>query len=127
PLAWEYAPIDEYKQKYRGHVTLWKFDRAKGRIDVDNSFALELPPYWQDLAQVGWGPSDGWMFLNSINTELATGGIEVGNPPFESGVSQNDTDYLHIIPWKKAVEVFKAGKFERVNGFPVIPLQTLID
>jgi nitrous-oxide reductase len=127
PLGWEYASIDEYKQTYRGHVTFWKFDRAKGRIDVANSFAMELPPYWQDLAQVGWGVSDGWLFMNSINTELATGGIELGNPPFEAGVSQSDMDYLHIIPWKKAVETFKAGKFDRVKGFPVVSLQTLID
>ena len=127
PLGWEYAPIDKYTEMYRGHVTFWKFDRKAGRIDVEKSFALELPPYWQDLAQVGWGPSDGWMFLNSINTENATGGIEKGKPPFESGVSQNDTDYLHIVNWRKAVEVFKQGKVNRIKNFPVITLQTLID
>ncbi len=132
PLAWEHAAIEQYKERYRGHVTFWKFDRGEdvrgnGRININQSFAIELPPYWQDLAQVGWGPSDGWMFLNSINTELASGGIEKGNPPFEAGVSQNDMDYLHIINWKKAVEVFKAGKFDRVNDFPVISLQTAID
>ncbi|HRP62013.1 MAG TPA: Sec-dependent nitrous-oxide reductase [Phycisphaerales bacterium] len=124
PLGWEYASIDEYNESFRGHVTFWKFDRQRGRIDVSQSFAMELPPYWQDLAQVGWGPSDGWMFLNSINTERHTGGIEQGRPPFESGVSQNSMDYLHIIPWKKAAEVFKAGKYERINGFPVISLET---
>src|SRR5690606_23561646 len=103
PLAWEHAGIDEYKEKYRGHVTFWKFDRERGRIDVDRSFAMELPPYWQDLAQAGWGPSEGWVFLNAINTELATGGIEQGKPPFESGASQNDMDDLHIVNMKKAV------------------------
>jgi nitrous-oxide reductase len=125
PLAWEYAPIDEYNESYRGHVTFWKFDRERGRIDPDQSFALELPPYWQDLAQIGWGKSDGWLFLNSINTERHTGGVEQGKPPFESGVSQSDMDYLHIIPWREAERVYKAGKYERVNGFPVISLDTL--
>jgi nitrous-oxide reductase len=127
PLGWEYAPIEEYNETYRGHVTFWKFDRTKGRIDVPNSFAIELPPYWQDLAQVGWGPSDGWLFLNSINTERHTGGIEQGNLPFEAGVSQSDMDYLHIINWHKAEQVFKQGKVDRVKGFPVISLQTAID
>ena len=50
PLGKVYAPISEYKEKYRGLATFWKFDRALGRIDADNSFAVELPPYWQDLA-----------------------------------------------------------------------------
>lgn len=126
PLAWQYASIDEYKDTFRGHVTFWKFDRQRGRIDIDQSFAIELPPYWQDLAQVGWGPSDGWIFMNSINTELATGGIEDGKPPFEAGASQNDMDYLHLINRHKAVEVYNAGNYQRVNGFPVISLETAI-
>jgi len=127
PLGWKYAPIEEYKEKYRGMVTAWKFDREKGRLDQAQSFALELPPYWQDLASSGKKVSDGWIFMNSINTEMATGGVEDKKPPFEAGVSQRDMDYLHVINFKKAAELFKAGKFEKVNNFPVIRLQTLID
>ncbi|MEP0845411.1 MAG: Sec-dependent nitrous-oxide reductase, partial [Phycisphaerae bacterium] len=127
PKGWKYASIEEYQKEYRGFVTFWKFDRAKGRIDPSASFALELPPYWQDLFDCGKGASDGWCFGNSINTEMATGGVEQGKPPFEAGVSQNDNDYLHIIDWKKAAAVFQAGKFEKVNDFAVLPLQTLID
>lgn len=127
PLGWEYAPIEQYKEKYHGLVTLWKFDRAKGRIDPSQSFAIELPPYWQDLFASGKLASDGWIFGNSFNTELATGGIEEGKPPFEAGVSQRDSDYLHIIHLKKAEELYKAGKFERIKGMPVISLKTAID
>ena len=61
------------------------------------SFALELPPYWQDLCDAGKLVSDGWVFCNSFNTEMATGGIELDNPPFEAGASQRDMDYLHVI------------------------------
>jgi nitrous-oxide reductase len=125
PLGWTYAPLDEYTKSYRGMVTLWKFDREKGRIDKNRSFALELPPYWQDLFDAGRGPSEGWIFGNSFNTELATGGIEEGNPPFEAGASQRDADYLHIIDLRKAEATFQAGDFERVKGFPVITLETL--
>lgn len=127
PLGGAYAPISEYKEKYRGLVTFWKFDRAKGRIDMENSFAIELPPYWQDLADAGKGPSDGWVFMNSFNTEMATGGIEKGNPPFEAGTTQRDMDYLHVFNWKKAEELIKAGKFEVKNGFKLISLKTAID
>jgi nitrous-oxide reductase len=74
---------------------------------------MELPPYWQDLCDAGKLVSEGWIFCNSFNTELATGGIELGNPPFEAGTAKNDTDYLHIINWKKAEGVYKAGQVER--------------
>jgi len=127
PLGWEYAPIEDYQKSYRGLVTFWKFDRAKGRIDESQSFCIELPPYWQDLFDSGKFESDGWVFGNSINTELATGGVEQGKPPFEAGVSQRDNDYLHIFNWKKAEEVYKAGKVTKMKDFPVITLQTAID
>jgi nitrous-oxide reductase len=125
PLGWDYAPIDKYQESYRGMVTLWKFDRAKGRIDTSQSFALELPPYWQDLADAGKLASDGFIFINSFNVEMATGGIEDKKPPFEAGVSRRDTDYLHIIDWKKAEAAFKAGKARTIKGFPVLPLDVL--
>lgn len=126
-LGYGYAPPEEYKKSYRGMVTLWKFDRAKGRIDTANSFALELPPYWQDLSDAGKNASDGFFFINSFNVEMATGGVERGNPPFEAGASKRDTDYLHIIDWRKAEAAFKAGKASAVNGFPVIALDTSIE
>ncbi len=99
---------------------MWKFDREKGRIDIDKSFAIEVPPYWQDLCDAGKLASEGWAFCNSFNAELATGGIEKGNPPFEAGVSQRDMDYLHIFNWKKAEEAINAGKAEEINGMRVI-------
>jgi nitrous-oxide reductase len=127
PLAGEYAPISRYKEKYRGHITFWKFDRAKGRIDRAASFSMVLPPYGQDLCDAGKKESEGWVFCNSFNTEQATGGIEEGKPPLEAGASQRDTDYLHVIDLKKAEAVYKAGKTVAMNGFPVIPLKTAID
>jgi nitrous-oxide reductase len=125
-LGYGYAPPEEYKKSYRGMVTMWKFDRAKGRIDMGRSFALELPPYWQDLADAGKGPSDGYFFVNSFNVEMATGGIEKGNPPFEAGASKRDMDYLHIVDWRKAEAAFKAGKARMINNFPVLMLETSI-
>lgn len=124
PVGWEYAPLDQYKDKYRGLLTFWAFDRQKGRVDPDRSFQIELPPYWQDLCDAGKKVSYGWVFCNSINTEMATGGVEAGNPPFEAGTAKNEMDYLHIINWKKAEELIQAGKYEVMNGMKVLRLTT---
>ena len=122
PLGSRYASLDEYETEYRGMVTFWKFDRAAGRLIAEDSWALELPPYWQDLCDAGKLVSDGWIFCNSFNTEMATGGIELDNPPFEAGASQRDMDYLHVIDFKKALELVAAGRTTEVEGFPVLPL-----
>lgn len=127
PLGWEYASIEDYQADYRGMVTFWKFDRETGRILEDQSFAIELPPYWQDLCDSGKLVSEGWVFCNSFNTEMATGGVEDGNPPFEAGASQNDMDYMHVFNLDKAVEVAAAGKTMDIKGFPVIPLDIAIE
>jgi nitrous-oxide reductase len=125
-LGYGYAPPEDYKKSYRGMVTMWKFDRTKGRIDETKSFALELPPYFQDLADAGKLVSDGYFFVNSFNSEMAVGGIEKGNPPIEAGASKRDMDYLHIVDWKKAEAAFKAGKAKLINGFPVLMLETTV-
>jgi len=126
PLGGGYAPIEEYDDKYRGAVIFWKFDREQGRIVEEESWAMELPPYMQDLTDAGKLASEGWVFINSFNTERAWGGTLEGNPPMESGASQNDMDYLHIIDWKKAEQVARTeGKTEQIAGLPVIPLETV--
>ncbi|MDA3946135.1 MAG: Sec-dependent nitrous-oxide reductase [Helicobacteraceae bacterium] len=127
PFDNNYHPIDEYKESYRGGVTLWKFDNVKGRILEDQSFTLELPPYMQDLSDAGKGASFGWGFTNSFNTEMYTGGIEVGMPPNEAGMSRNDTDFLHVYNWQKLAELAKDKKNVKVvNGHRVIPMDIAV-
>jgi nitrous-oxide reductase len=121
-----YAPLSEFKEKYRGLVCFWKFDREKGRIIPEDSFGIETPPYFHDLADAGKGPSEGWAFWNSFNTEMATGGILDGNPPMEIGASQRDMDYLHVIDWKKAEKVVADGKAEKMHDFTVIPMDVAV-
>ncbi len=122
-----FAPLSEFNEKFRGAVTYWKFNREKGRIEPENSFSIELPPYTQDLSDAGKLVSDGWSFTNSFCAERYVGGIEKGRPPFEAGCSQNDTDYLHIINWKKAAEVANdPAKVKIINDHRVIPLDVSI-
>ena len=127
PLGHKYAPLDKFNDEFRGGITYWKFNKDAGKIEQENSFTLELPPYSQDLVSSGKGPSEDWAFLNSFCSERYVGGIESGKPPFEAGCSANDTDFMHVINWKKAEAVFKAGKFTKINGMAVIPLKTVID
>jgi len=126
PLTNDFVPLSEFNDKYRGAVTYWKFDKEAGRIDASKSFSVELPPYSQDLSDFGKGPSDGWSFTNSFCTERYIGGIENGRPPFEAGCSQKDTDFIHMINWKKAAKLFEAGKTTEINGHPVIMMETAI-
>jgi nitrous-oxide reductase len=127
PHGWEYSALENYDEDYKGMVTFWKFDRTSGRILEDQSFALELPPYWQDLCDAGKLVSAGWVFCGSFNTERAIGESGPDGVPFEAGASARENDYLHVINLDKAVEVYNSGNTFDVNGFPVVGLQTLID
>jgi nitrous-oxide reductase len=122
PLGGAYAPIEEYNEKYRGAITFWKFDRQQGRIVPEQSFAIETPPYMQDLSDAGKLVSDGWAFENSFNTERSRGGNMEGQPPLESGASQNDMDYMHIVNWRRAEELIKAGRGKTIAGMQVLPM-----
>ncbi|WP_345992233.1 Sec-dependent nitrous-oxide reductase [Sulfurimonas sp. HSL-1716] len=127
PFDNNYHPIEDYKETYRGGVTLWKFDHKKGRIIPKDSFTLELPPYMQDLSDAGKGVSYGWGFTNSFNTEMYTGGIEVGMPPNEAGMSRNDTDFMHVYNWKKLAQLVKNKKnYKMINGMRVIPMSVAV-
>jgi nitrous-oxide reductase len=118
--------LDRYAEIYRGYSTWLKLDEETGRMDVDRSFQIELPPYTQDLADAGKGASYGWGFINSYNAEMATGGIQEGRPSLEAGASQLDFDFMHIINWEKAAEVVAAGNYEVANGIRVVSLETAI-
>ena len=132
PTVWPpapnaYASLDEYKDKFRGASSWLAIDQKTGRIDIDRSFQIELPPYTQDLADAGKGPSEGWAFINTYNSEMGTGGLMEGKPAIESSASAGSTDFLHIINWKKGEEVVKAGKFQMINGMRVISMKTAVD
>ena len=127
PYDNNYHPIEEYKETYRGGVTVWKFDPKEGRIHPEKSFTIEFPPYMQDLSDAGKNASNGWGFTNSFNSEMYTGGIEVGMPPFEAGCSRNDTDFLHVYNWEKLAKLAKDDKNVKVvNGMRIVPMDVAV-
>ena len=117
-----YAPLERYADLYRGYSTWYHVDPKSGRLMPEKSFQIELPPYNQDLADMGKLASDGFGFINSFNTELALGGTLDKKPAVEVGATKNNFDYLHIIDWKKAEKVVAAGKYVMRNGMRVVPL-----
>jgi nitrous-oxide reductase len=114
--------LDNFKDLMRGYSSFMAIDQKTGRMDLERSFQVELPPYTQDLADSGKLVSDGWVFINSYNTEMAFGGNAEGKQPLEVGASKNDFDMLHMINWKRAEELVRAGRARTVNGIKVIPL-----
>ncbi len=128
PMVWpagSYADLTEYQEKYRGVSAWMKIDPDSGKINLAESFEIEIPPYNQDLADSGKLISDGWGFIGSWNTEMATGGDLEGGQPLEAGASQNNFDFLHVVNWKKAAEVAKTKGVE-TNGVPLISLDDAI-
>jgi nitrous-oxide reductase len=132
PFTNDYVPLEEFNEKYRGAMTMWKFSRKKGKILPDSSFSVELPPYSQDLSDAGKLVSEGWVFTNSFNSERYIGGFGPGNTkwkdrlPHEAGMSSKDTDYLHMINLKTAEKLFQEGKFTKINGHAVISMETMV-
>jgi nitrous-oxide reductase len=124
--AKKFYPLEDFNEMYRGGITYWKFDREAGRLDPSKSFSVEFPPYSQDISDAGKGPSDGWSFTNSFCSERYVGGIERGRPPFEAGCSAKDTDYLHVVNWRKAAELVAQGKAKKINGHDVLMIETAV-
>jgi len=124
-----YAPLEQYADKYRGAMTFLAFDREKGRFDMELSWQMELPPYWQDLSVLGRGDHDDVAFCNSMNTEMSTGRSAADAPPMEIGASLNEMDYLHVVLWHDAETLVDSDSplvIEK-NGIQVIPLDVARD
>ena len=132
PFTNDYVPLTEFNEKYRGAMTMWKFSKKKGKILEENSFSVELPPYYQDLSDSGKKISAGWVFTNSFNSERYIGGFGPGNTkfkdrlPHEAGMSSKDTDYLHMIHLETAIKLFEQGKYKKINGHPVISMADMV-
>ncbi len=124
PLGWGYAPLNaaNFREKYRGLATYWKFDKNKGVLDPQKSFSIELPPFFQDLTDAGKLDSDGWSFTNSFNSELAYPDNWDGGLPPEASMSQNAYDWMHVINWKAAEAFVRSGRASTFNGMALISI-----
>ena len=81
--------------------------RRPGQMAI--AFQILMPGFDYDLSHAGKGPSHGWSFFTSYNTEQA-------NTLLEMNASQNDKDFIAAVNWKKAEECVAAGKAEGDAG-----------
>lgn len=109
PIPQKDVPIDSYKENFKGLINYVSVDQEHGHMEL--AFQIEMPGFNYDLARNGKGPSHGWSFLTTYNSEQAHTLLEVN-------ASQMDKDLMAIINWKKAEEYMAAGKFkERTTSY----------
>jgi nitrous-oxide reductase len=100
PVPQQDVSIKEYAEKFRGTVSFVKVG-ADGHMEI--AFQILVPGYNWDLSHAGKGPSHGWSFFTSYNSEKA-------NTLLEVNASKNDKDYIAAVNWKKAEEYVAQGK-----------------
>ncbi len=92
--------IDSYKQNFKGTLSFITADKP-GKMDI--AFQILMPGYNYDLGHAGKGPSDGWFFFTSYNTEQA-------HEKLEENASQNDKDFVAAVNYRRAEECVAQGK-----------------
>jgi len=107
PIPNKDVPISSYKENFKGTVSFISVDNKSG--DMKLAFQIIVPGLNYDLAHAGKGPSHGWAFFTSYNSEQA-------NTLLEINASQNDKDFIAAVNWKKAEEYVKAGKAQKVSA-----------
>lgn len=100
PIPQKDVTISSYKENFKGTLTFIKIDPNTGRMSI--AFQILVPGYNYDLAHAGKGPSHGWMFFTSYNSEQA-------NTLLEVNASRNDKDFIAAVNWKLAEEYISQG------------------
>ena len=106
PVPQRDMSIDEYKGNFKGMLS---FIRADEPGEMDVAFQIIVPGYNYDLAHAGKGPSHGWMFFTSYNTEEA-------NTMLEINASQNDKDFVAAVDYEEAEECVEEGKATQMEA-----------
>lgn len=107
PIPNKDVAISSYKENFKGTVSFISVDQKSG--DMNLAFQILVPGLNYDLAHAGKGPSHGWAFFTSYNSEQA-------NTLLEINASQNDKDFIAAVNWKKAEEYVKSGKAKKMAG-----------
>jgi nitrous-oxide reductase len=106
-----YADPAKYEAEFNGMVSGLKVDKASGTLSV--GWQVLTPPFNWDLGSTGKGPSSGWAFWTSYNSEMASDTLEANS-------TRLDRDYAAIVNWRAAEQAVKDGKATTMGGVPVI-------
>jgi len=107
PIPQRDVPISSYKETFKGTLSFVKVDPQTGRMNV--AFQILMPGFDYDLGHCGKGPSHGWCFFTSYNSEQA-------HTLLEANASKNDKDFVAAVSWKRAEECIAQGKGEEMAG-----------
>ena len=88
------------KENFSGLLSFVKVEPT-GKMAL--AFQIRMPGYSYDLAHSGKGPSAGWAFFTTYNTEQAY-------TLMERGSSQRDKDFIAAVNWKRAEACVAEGK-----------------
>jgi len=106
PIPQADVAIADYAQKFKGMISFVKV-APDGKMSL--AFQILVPGYNYDLAHSGKGPSHGWAFFTTYNTEQAY-------TLLERGASQRDKDFVAAVNWKRAEECVAQGGGTRMPG-----------
>ncbi|HEU5078426.1 MAG TPA: Sec-dependent nitrous-oxide reductase [Opitutaceae bacterium] len=106
-----YADPADYEKEFNGAVSGIKVDAKSGTMSV--GWQILTPPFDWDLGSTGKGPSSGWAFWTSYNTEMA-------HDQLEANSTQKDRDYAAVVNWRAAEAAVKEGRITILDGVPMI-------
>ncbi|HEX3157918.1 MAG TPA: Sec-dependent nitrous-oxide reductase [Gemmatimonadaceae bacterium] len=98
------VPIESYKQNFKGTLSFITADQP-GQMDI--AFQILMPGYNYDLGRAGKGPSKGWFFFTTYNTEQAYTKLEFN-------ASKNDKDFIAAVNYERAEQCVSEGKAMQV-------------
>jgi len=104
PIPQQDVGIDTYADNFKGTLS---FIRADDPGNMDIAFQILVPGFNYDLAHSGKGPSNGWMFFTSYNSEKAHTLLEIN-------ASQNDKDFIAAVNWQRAEECVAGGQAQQM-------------
>jgi nitrous-oxide reductase len=105
PIPQQDVPIKSYAENFKGTLTFIKVDPQNGQMNI--AFQILVPGFNYDLAHAGKGPSHGWVFFTSYNSEQA-------NTLLEVNASRNDKDFVVAVNWRLAEKYLAEGKGKKM-------------
>jgi len=107
PIPQRDVAISSFAENFKGTLSFIKVDPGTGRMNI--AFQVLMPGFNYDLAHCGKGPSHGWCFYTSYNSEQA-------HTLLERNASKNDKDFVAAVNWERAEECVAQGKGETLPG-----------
>ncbi|HZO80386.1 MAG TPA: Sec-dependent nitrous-oxide reductase [Candidatus Binataceae bacterium] len=105
PIPQRDMSIADYKGNFKGTLNFIRVEPRSGSMSI--AFQILMPGYDYDLAHCGKGPSHGWCFFSTYNTEEAHTLLEVN-------ASQADKDFVTAVNWKRAEQCVAQGKAKQL-------------